>query len=170
VGARLKISHLSDELKEQILTVFGETRIFNESDWDPESEERGKVQMAVDRCKWFTDAAFRLRIYGEFAQNLYPQYNYEQLPMLPAQHKETVKSLYVAVLSDGIIRGQFDCLKEALKCFSRETPLADTNTTDRIGRERAARWNVQSVPESSPAPVRSESFGMEGRWSEDGWR
>jgi hypothetical protein len=167
VSSRLMIhqsNQMSDEVKDQIQTIFAETRIADENTWYPENYEREKLQMAVDRCKWYTDAAFRLRIYGEFAQVLFPQYNYEQLPMLPAQHKDPVKSLYVAVLSDGVRKTQYDCLLEALKIFSDQYLVVDASITDRIGRERAARWNVQYAPAGRPMPV------MSFVGSPDGWR
>jgi hypothetical protein len=163
VGQKLS-SPMSDDMKEQVRTVFAATKIFDENGWNPENSEREKVQTAVERCKWYSDAALRLKIYGEFAQMLYPQCNYEQLPMLPEQYKDTVKSLYVAVLLDGICKSQYECLLDALKSFSTQAPLADADTTDRIGRERAARWNVRYVPEHRPTPA-TAYVG-----SPDGWR
>ena len=70
----------------------------------------------------------------------------------------------------------FDSTTEALKIFSSQTLPGEVSTTDRIGRERAARWNAQYVAAnaqyvavSSQMAART-SFGMEGRWSDDGWR
>ena len=156
---------VSDEIKEQIRTIFAETRISDENLWYPENSEREKLQVTVDRCKWYTDSAFRLRIYGEFSQVLSPQCGYNELPMLSMQQKDTVKSLYVAALLDGASKTHYECLLEALKYFSNQTPAADADTTDRIGRERAMRWNVQYAPADRPMPVTNSYIERP-----DGWR
>ena len=161
VATRLSLPSLSAEQMDQVRFVFESTVVGNESVWSPESSEPAKLDIAVGRSRWFSDSAFRLKIYGEFAQVLYPQFRYDQLPMLSEQSKNDVKSLYMAILLEGRVVSHIDCINEALRRFEAQYVHCSISVHDRlrIQCERSARWS------NSPAPAFRAP-----EWSSDGWR
>jgi len=146
IASKLGVPALSEEQKEQVRFVFGSTLVMNEGSWSPESEPR-TLDVAVSRCRWFSDRHFRLKVYGEFAQVLYPHMPYDRLPRLSDQVKDNIKSLYLAVLLDDSLVGldRLGCLEQALRWFMDPCPdQACHHHWARIEQERSARWSMAS--------------------------
>ena len=162
VASRLNVPSISDEQKEQVRFLFRSTRVDNEASWRPEVFHTEKLNQAVERCRWFSDAAFRLKVYGEFAQILNPHLNFVQLPMLLDYQKNEAKSFYLSSLLDHRFTSQAECMKDALARFGQQyaSQLPEFDRR-RIESERAVRWNERQVsyPESERA-----------QWNMDGWR
>jgi hypothetical protein len=164
VANRLSVQSLTEEQKEQVKFMFQFTRVENESLWRPEVHHAEKLIQAVERCRWYSDAAFRLRVYGEFSQVLNPHLNFIQLPLLSEYQKNEVKSFYAAALLDPRFTSQTECMKEALQRFaSQHAPQMPESYRRRIESERAVRWNEAARMVSDPEAERY-------RFLADGWR
>ena len=92
VASKLGVPALSEEQEKQVRIVFGLTLVKNEGLWSPESEP-GTLDLAVSRCRWFSDCGYRLKVYGEFAQVLNPQRPFNRLPILTDEEKNKVESM-----------------------------------------------------------------------------
>ena len=147
VASKLGVPALSEEQQKQVRIVFGSTLVKNEGLWSPESEP-GTLDLAVSRCRWFSDCYFRLKVYGEFAQVLNPHFPYDSLPPLSDQAKDCIQSLYLSVLLDDSLVGldHVGCLARAL-CRFMDVYCADQGCHHywaRIEQERSARWSMAS--------------------------
>jgi len=207
VALRLNVEELTDAQTQEVREVFHNVRIPMEASeaatasastttirpgtWNPGIDAVQELRLAVERCKWFVNGAFRMKVYGEFAQYLRPQALFHELGPLDDQVKQDAARCYTVSLTKDNLDNPLARINEAIDLFSTIYPR---NPEDRraaaeevrIRRERAIRWQASAPSRQAPAPTRAPAppvarpvvvedfdgsafgafgaFGLEGMW------